>query len=329
MNHSEHRPWTELQDALAGSPASGSAKNLISLGNQFWNTNNHGDLPRWLEALDGLPVPRPLQNVQTAVPALGGPVENSSALKAQLMEFHPWRKGPFCLGGVTIDAEWRSDWKWERIAPYLDLQNHRVLDVGCGNGYFGWRMLAAGAKCVVGIDPTILFVVQWLVQMHFSMRPDSPHPRNFVLPLKDSQLPETTTGFDSVFSMGVLYHRRDPADHLERLGRCLRPGGTLVLETLVLDQPGKRVLVPDGRYARMRNVWFIPTVDALLEQLTGSGFAGAQVVDLNRTSTDEQRSTEWMRFESLKECLDPEDPHLTVEGYPSPVRATIVVNQSV
>jgi tRNA (mo5U34)-methyltransferase len=51
------------------------------------------------------------------------------------------------------------------------------------------------------------------------------------------------------------------------------------------------------------------------------------VVDLNRTTTDEQRSTPWMRFESLAQCLDPDNPELTVEGYPAPLRAVVLATR--
>ena len=41
------------------------------------------------------------------------------ALRDQLQTLQPWRKGPFSLFGVHIDTEWRSDWKWSRVAPHL------------------------------------------------------------------------------------------------------------------------------------------------------------------------------------------------------------------
>nr|WP_169730591.1 DUF1698 domain-containing protein [Carnimonas nigrificans] len=42
---------------------------------------------------------------------------------------------------------------------------------------------------------------------------------------------------------------------------------------------------------------------------------------------DEQRSTEWMTFQSLKDFLDPEDQHKTIEGYPAPRRALLVATR--
>ena len=45
---------------------------------------------------------------------------------------------------IDIDTEWRSDLKWNRIAGAVDFSRKTVLDVGCGNGYYGWRMLHSG-----------------------------------------------------------------------------------------------------------------------------------------------------------------------------------------
>jgi tRNA (mo5U34)-methyltransferase len=48
-----------------------------------------------------------------------------------------------------------------------------------------------------------------------------------------------------------------------------------------------------------------------------------QVIDESMTTVSEQRSTEWMTFESLREALDPADSTLTVEGWPAPHRVVV------
>ncbi len=286
-------------------------------------TNLHGDLPRWLCALQQLPDVQVQASLGGVMPVLGGEIEEPQALRETLMELHPWRKGPLCLGGLKIDTEWRSDWKWARIAPHLELEGCRVLDIGCGNGYFGLRMLAAGAALVVGIDPMLLFVMQWLACRHFSG-----DIANYVLPLGIEDLPADPVRFDTVFSMGVLYHRKDPSHHLERIHSLLRPGGTLVLETLVLPEDQQQEeLVPPGRYARMRNVWAVPGTDRLLKRVHRAGFTAIELLDITATTVEEQRSTAWMQFESLAEALDPADHGKTIEGHPAPVRALLVAKK--
>lgn len=288
-----------------------------------WNSlehNRHGDLPGWLEAIGALPEGDGFVELDHGAPVLGLPADDPAALRENLMKLHPWRKGPLHLAGIRVDTEWRSDWKWNRLKPHLDLGGHQVLDIGCGNGYFGLRMLAAGAKQVVGIDPTMVFVMQWL-----AMQKLAPGLKNYVLPLGIEDLPERTGGFDSVFSMGVLYHRRDPVHHLKRLKKLCKPGGQIILETLVLEGDHEEVLIPDGRYARMRNVHAIPTVPVLQEWLSRAALEDCRVLDVSKTSTNEQHSTEWMTFESLPECLKTDDQGTTVEGYPAPVRAALLI----
>jgi tRNA (mo5U34)-methyltransferase len=102
---------------------------------------------------------------------------------------------------------------------------------------------------------------------------------------------------------------------------CLRQGGELVLETLVIEGGADEVLVPEDRYAQMRNVWFIPSCLALEGWLKRCGYRHVRLIETTKTTSEEQRSTDWMRFQSLTDFLDPENPSLTVEGLPAPRRA--------
>lgn len=285
----------------------------------------HGDLPRWRAAVEALPAgPAPcMLDRDTVTVGEPGALVDRDALRTALAGLMPWRKGPFAFFGEHIDSEWRSDWKWRRVAPHLsDLRGRRVLDVGCGSGYHGWRMAGAGARTVLGIDPTILFLMQYLAVKRFAV--DAPF---WFAPLRMEELPAATAAFDTVFSMGVLYHRRSPLDHLLELRDALRPGGELVLETLVIEGDARAVLMPTGRYAAMRNVFFLPSTAQLSIWLQRCGFDRVRCVDESVTTIDEQRATRWMRFQSLPDFLDPEDSSLTREGYPAPRRAVMVARK--
>lgn len=297
---------------------------VAELCRQRMSPDHHGDAPRWLEALDSLPDVSPGDVSLGDTVCIGSSADMTEsqrdALEACLRELQPWRKGPFDFFGVKIDTEWRSDWKWGRIAPALgDLQGARILDVGAGNGYYGWRMLDAGADLVLGVDPTILFNMQHRAACFYLPELAG---RNALLPIRFEELPAGPE-FDVVFSMGVVYHRKDPREHIARLRSHVAPGGSVVVETLVTGVEHSPWLEPARRYARMRNVWIVPTVETLQVWLAEAGFGGISVVSVDRTTTDEQRTTDWMRFESLAEALDPDDPKRTVEGYPAPVRAVV------
>ena len=252
-------------------------------------------------------------------------VAETDTLKKILLELKPWRKGPFQWFDVYVDTEWRSDWKWQRLLPGLEsLYQRRVLDVGCGNGYYALRMLGAGAAYVVGLEPMLLYHAQFLAFTHFA-----PKLPIHLLPLTLEELPEPLPVFDTVFSMGVLYHQRSPLDHILALKNCLRPGGQLVLETLVVtDALQEAFLMPEARYAKMRNVWFIPGVNTLALWLRRCGFSEVRLIDVTVTTEQEQRATEWMTFESLADFLDPTDKTKTIEGYPAPCRAICVATKT-
>ena len=308
MSRSALAPWA------AGLP--GQLQAAFSAG-------RHGEWPRWQSILSHLPVLKPVNvDLNSAVIRIEGVCDVTSRqyIEQSLRALHPWRKGPYEVYGIPVDTEWRSDLKWDRLMSHIQsLTGRTVLDVGCGSGYHAWRMVGAGARRVIGIDPTMLSVAQFLAIRHFAG--DFPVD---VLPLGIDDVPAQLRAFDTVFSMGVLYHRRSPLDHLLELKGCLRQGGELVLETLVIEGGERNVLVPEDRYAQMRNVWFIPSCEALAGWLRRCGYRKVRLVDVTRTTGDEQRSTDWMRFQSLADFLDPIDPLRTVEGLPAPVRAVFI-----
>jgi tRNA (mo5U34)-methyltransferase len=244
-------------------------------------------------------------------------------LQTVLTGLKPWRKGPFELFGIRIESEWDSSLKWRRVAPHLaPLAGRRILDVGSSNGYYLYRMAPAQPRLILGIEPYRLYYFQYLALRRFI---DPPGLYN--LPLKLEALPAMPRWFDTLFCMGILYHRRSPLDALSLLGDLLAKGGQLVLETLVIRGDGSHALSPGPRYACMRNVYFIPTVTCLENWLARSGFSKIRCVDVTTTTLREQRKTEWIDSDSLDRFLDPDDPGRTLEGYPAPVRAVIVATK--
>ncbi len=319
--------YQPLYNALVDAKAEAWTEILPQQLERGFDPTKHGNLAEWQALVDSVPELPTAQRVLDADAVQIGDSDDLSdaakkQLESQLKALHPWRKGPYNLFGINIDTEWRSDWKWNRLKNHIAPLEHRlVLDVGCGNGYHCWRMLGAGAKTVVGIDPMMLNVMQFqLVRKLYGEAPV------YVLPMGIEDMPYGLKAFDTVFSMGVLYHRRSPIDHLMELRDCLKPGGELVLETLVIDGGLGQVLLPEDRYARMRNVWFLPSCDTLIGWLKRCGFKNIRLVDVTVTSIEEQRTTEWMTFHSLKDFLDAENPQLTCEGLPAPKRAIVIAN---
>mmetsp|Transcript_17224 Transcript_17224/g.21220 ORF Transcript_17224/g.21220 Transcript_17224/m.21220 type:complete len:129 (+) Transcript_17224:65-451(+) len=122
----------------------------------------------------------------------------------------PWKKGPFNLFGIEIDSEWRSDWKWERIAPNLPaLKDKVVCDLGCANGYYMYRMLELEPKLVLGLDPNLKAWLQFQAIQRFSGAENLQYEY-----LRGEQMDMFPQMFDVVFCLGVLYHTPDPIGKL-------------------------------------------------------------------------------------------------------------------
>lgn len=319
----------ELVGALERSPltAVGDALHLAVV--EVYRVRRHGHLDQWESLLRSLPA-----GVVSGCDFTDGLIRIGQArdvspevkhgVREVLMALQPWRKGPFDVLGIRIDAEWRSDFKWSRLQGKIgSLSGRLVLDVGCGNGYYLFRMLGAGARYVLGIDPSQLFMAQF-----YGIRRFLPGTAASVLPLRLEEFPADSFNrhgvkFDTTFSMGVLYHRKCPRSHLQALGRTLRAGGELVLETLIIEGGAEDVLVPDGPYAKMPNVRHIPSIPKVRSWLQDCGYRDIRCLDVSRTTVGEQRKTQWMPFESLEDFLDPQDPHRTIEGFPAPMRAIL------
>ncbi len=319
--------YDSLYPLLKETPLKPIAEILPSLIEQKFSPEHHGVFEKWQNALAHLPDIK-ADKIDLNADAITAKADISDEQRQQILDnlkvLAPWRKGPFHIHGIDIDTEWRSDWKWQRLEPHISsLKGRKVLDVGCGSGYHCWRMAGAGADLVIGIEPMMLYIMQFFAIQHFVGKHNA-----YILPMVMEELPPRLGAFDTVFSMGVLYHRRSPIDHLMELRDALRPGGELVLETIIADGEEGYSLMPNGRYAKMRNVWFLPSIPTLEHWLSRCGFKNIRTVDVNVTSIEEQRTTEWMEFESLKDFLSPADNSLTMEGYPAPKRSITIAERA-
>jgi len=282
---------------------------------------------RYLDLLPALPDLQP-SHLDLDAPRLvigrkvdAGP-EERQVLHDILQALCPWRKGPFRLFGIDIDSEWRSDLKWNRLkAAITPLADRRILDIGSSNGYYLFRMSEAGPKLALGVEPYLTNYYQFRILQHYARQPDL-----FNLPVRFEDLPDLAAFFDTVFSLGILYHRRSPLDALAEKRRVLRRGGELVLETLVIPGSEPICLCPQRRYAKMNNTFFLPTVRCLEQWLARSGFEHVRCIDVTATTSSEQRATPWVGTESLADFLDPDDAQRTIEGHPAPLRALLLAN---
>lgn len=242
-----------------------------------------------------------------------------NSIKVSALGLKPWKKGPFELPGVFIDAEWDCRQKFSRLEAALpDLEDKKILDIGCGNGWYMRELVKRGATQVWGFDPQPLNLLQW----QFLQKIDPVQGAElYLLGLEHlSHFPKT---FDLIFHMGVLYHHRDPMTQLLELREALLPGGELILETIGVPGENATALIPPDRYANMPNVWWLPTLSCLKTMMERAKFTDIDIISTQWNKTLEQRKTEWIDGPSLADYLDPKNSDLTVEGHPAPERFVI------
>ena len=278
----------------------------------------------WLEIMNTLPCPANKKVSLESEVRVDFEDDTFYELKDLLLRLSPWRKGPFHIREIFIDSEWRSDEKWKRFKKLnIDLKKKNILDVGSGNGYYAFRMLGDGANNILCLEPNLVHVSQFAALNRFVT---SDNIR--MLPERLENIKFSDTKFDVVFSMGLLYHQRDPSQHIKDLKNTLKDGGQLVIETIVSPEAYGNFLEPsEGRYASMPNVHYVHTdkgCKKLFEELSLS----LQCESYNtRTTGQEQRKTEWMPFKSFESALNPSNLDLTIEGYPAPERKFYVLEK--
>lgn len=229
----------------------------------------------------------------------------------------PWKKGPFRVFNLEIDSEWQSNIKYNLLRPHFDLKDKIVADIGCNNGYYMFRMLEDEPKKVIGFDPSAITMLQFDFINHFA-KTNVVYER-----LGVEHLELYNHKFDFIFMLGVLYHRADPIGTLKSLCRGLNKNGEIIIDTFMIDGDEEIALTPNGRYSKIPNIYFIPTIPALKNWLSRAGFIDIEVLVTTTTTKEEQRATSWSFEQSLEDFLDKDDPDRTVEGYPAPKRVYI------
>jgi len=244
-----------------------------------------------------------------------GPTDRQTVYNT-LRAFMPWRKGPWSIFGIDIDAEWRSCRKWDRLLPELpDLAGKTVADIGSNNGYYMFRMAHHRPRLVLGLEPYLqhYFAFQTLNSLAGL---DNLHTE--LLGVEHLGLYENC--FDVIFLMGILYHRISPIESLREVKKAMRPGGTLIVESQAIPGDEPIALFPEKTYAKVPGTFFVPTAACLANWLGRAGFRDIKIFCSHPMSADEQRRTDWMTFESYRDFIDPADPGKTIEGYPAPLR---------
>jgi tRNA (mo5U34)-methyltransferase len=286
------------------------------------------DCPAYWQALKNQPqITAKYRSSKDGVIHMGRASELSAAelrkVASQLNTFISWRKGPFSIFDIYIDSEWQSNLKWDRILPYLDsLEDKIICDVGCNNGYYMFRMAEHRPKLVLGLDPIhrYKFVFQYLNNF-------AGESNLFMELLGLEQLHLFPGFFDTIFLMGIVYHHRNPLEVLSQAWKALKPHGQLIVDSMGIPGAEPHALFPGRRYTKAPGIWFLPTQSCLKNWLDRTGFKSIKCIYNEELKASEQRRTAWSPHESLSEFLDPMDQSKTVEGFPRPRRIYFVARK--
>ena len=268
------------------------------------------------EALDSLQDGSWKVELDDAV-TISGEINDPLYVESVARMMMPWRKGPFKLFDTYIDSEWRSNIKYNLLRKHFNLKDKRVADIGCNNGYYLFRMQEDSPKSIVGFDPSPLYKTQFDFINHF-VKSDIVYE---LLGVEHLEFYEEK--FDTIFCLGVLYHRSDPVGMLKSLYKGLDNVGEVILDTFYIEGDNEMCLCPESSYSKIPNIYFVPTIKALKNWCLRAGFDSFEVLETSATNSNEQRKTSWIEGQSLEDFLDKNDNTKTVEGYPAPARVYV------
>ena len=157
-------------------------------------------------------------------------------------------------------------------------------------------MIGDGADQVLCLEPNLMHVSQFACINHFV---GSKKIRMIPERLENSGISDTN--FDLIFSMGLLYHQRNPEQHLIGLKSLLEIQGKMILETIICpDKFGMAIEPSEGRYASMPNVHFVHSDLGCKEIFEKLGLEVVAETKPVHTNPEEQRKTKWMPFKSFE-----------------------------
>lgn len=120
----------------------------------------------------------------------------------------------------------------ERI-PSPKEKDLRILDVGCYDGWVLNKLWHSGYKNLVGLEPRLGNIERGLaVRTALGIEDGVRHYNGTLGSGSDFQSEEP---FDVVLCFGVIHHINDILGFISQLRGVIKPGGTLILETLTLN----------------------------------------------------------------------------------------------
>ena len=141
-------------------------------------------------------------------------------------------------------------------------EGERILDIGCGDGFYDWRISHTGAK-VTGIDLHVKRLA--FARRHYA------NGRTEFLNLDAERVDLPAGSFDKAVCLCVIEHLGDDERVLRNVHKALKPGGLFVLSADSLSNSG---ITPKERERHRRRyaVKAFYTMDVARDKLSRAGF---------------------------------------------------------
>ncbi|MDB2528254.1 class I SAM-dependent methyltransferase [Alphaproteobacteria bacterium] len=147
----------------------------------------------------------------------------------------------------------------------LKLKSPRVLDFGCGQGYFSLELAREGCE-VVGVDISSKSIAI-AESYHQSIAQEQFHPSRLKYYCGDVNILPDLGDFDAVLTSGVLHHLEDLNDALNIMGKSLRRRNGILF--------GHE---PQHKYFTKNDATIVATIRQLLS-LCGNWYEDPKVVE--------------------------------------------------
>lgn len=218
------------------------------------------------------------------------PQPSADTLRSYYDVYHLSEQG----GGVYDEVEERmkADFPTKvRLAHnYAGTKRPRLLDVGCGKGFFVKAASDANIRAE-GIDRSrsgVDYAVNAL-----GVKATIGH-------IQDQQKEDWNESFDVVTLWATIEHLPDPRSVLQAIHGCLKPGGILLCDTGLGHSPWERFLPGHSQWYDAPQHLFVFSENGLVRLLEACGFSIVHV-DTNFERSFVRRWARWIRH--LLICL--------------------------
>jgi 2-polyprenyl-3-methyl-5-hydroxy-6-metoxy-1,4-benzoquinol methylase len=151
-------------------------------------------------------------------------------------------------GAYTEQAGWRLEKAQRQVREMVEstgLTSGRVLDLGCGYGYF--RVALAEA----GFDHEGLEISEFARRVAFDSYGFDTHPG-----VLEDHWEQWEGRFDAITLFDVIEHVPDAVDFLSKLAFCLAPGGVAGIKTPNIDCPEAEIFGPHYHSLKREHLLF-------------------------------------------------------------------------